>query len=133
MDAVLHVEVEFPSLRLMTDVILDEAEWVQNRFGQLNLIEEKRMDVICHRKLYQKRMKKEFDQRVCPQSYKADDLVLKRIILPQSDPRGKWTLNYEGSYVVMKVFSKGAIMLVTMDGEYFPLPVNVDIVNKYFA
>ena len=28
MEAVLLVEVEFPSLRMMTDVKLDEAEWV---------------------------------------------------------------------------------------------------------
>ena len=47
-EAVLPVEVDFPSLRMMTDVKLDEAEWVQNRFDQLNLIEEKIMAAICH-------------------------------------------------------------------------------------
>ncbi|XP_050897637.1 uncharacterized protein LOC127104495 [Lathyrus oleraceus] len=31
MEAVFPVEVEFPSLRLLTNVELDEAEWVQNR------------------------------------------------------------------------------------------------------
>ncbi|KAI5436135.1 hypothetical protein KIW84_022547 [Lathyrus oleraceus] len=133
MEAFLPIEVEFPSLRLITDVKLDEAEWVQNRFDQLNLIKEKKMTIICHEKLYQKWMKIEFDLKVCPQSYKAGDLVLKRIILPQSDPKGKWTPNYEGSYVVKKVFSGGAMMLVTMDGEDFPLTVNVDVVKKYFA
>lgn len=46
MEAVLPVEIEFPSLRLITNVKLDEAEWVQNRFDQLNLIEEKRMAAI---------------------------------------------------------------------------------------
>lgn len=64
MDAVFPVEVEFPSLRLMTDVKLDEAEWVQNRFDLLNLIEEKRMAAICHGQLYQKKMKKAFNRRV---------------------------------------------------------------------
>ena len=32
MVAVLPVEVEIPSLRIVTGVQLDEAEWVQNRF-----------------------------------------------------------------------------------------------------
>ncbi|XP_050877812.1 uncharacterized protein LOC127081611 [Lathyrus oleraceus] len=71
MEAVLPVEVEFPSLRLLTDVELDEAEWVQNRLDQLNLIEEKKMTAICHGQLYQKRMKTAFDRKVRPQSYQS--------------------------------------------------------------
>lgn len=91
------------------------------------------MVAICRGQFYQKRMKKRFDQRVRPQSYIAGDVILKRIILPQSDPRGKWTPNYEGSYVVRKVFSGGAMILINMDGEDFPLHLNADIVKKYFA
>ena len=78
-------------------------------------------------------MRKYFDKRVWPQCYKPGDLVLKRIILPQGDPRGKWAPTYEGPFVVIKVFSGGVMMLATMDGEHFPLLVNVDVVKKYFA
>src|SRR4051812_10264425 len=120
MEAVLPVEVEIPSLRIMKDVELDESEWVQNRLDQLNLIDEKRLAAIGHGQVYQKKMRKAFDKRVRPQSYKPGDLVLKRIILPQGDPRGKWTPTYEGPFVVQKVFSGGAMMLATMDGENFP-------------
>ncbi|KAI5435998.1 hypothetical protein KIW84_022432 [Lathyrus oleraceus] len=109
MEAVLPVEVEIPSLRVMMDVKLDEAEWVQAR------------------------MKKAFDQKVRPRSYQIGDLVLKRILPQGTDNRGKWTPNYEGSYVVKKVFSGGALMLTTMNGEDFPSPVNSDVVKKYFA
>ncbi|XP_058722923.1 uncharacterized protein LOC131594738 [Vicia villosa] len=133
MEAVLPVEVEIPSLRIMKDVELDESEWVQNRLDQLNLIDEKRLAAIGHGQVYQKKMRKAFDKRVRPQSYKPGDLVLKRIILPQGDPRGKWTPTYEGPFVVQKVFSGGAMMLATMDGENFPHPVNADVVKKYFA
>jgi hypothetical protein len=78
-------------------------------------------------------MKKAFDQKVRPRSYQVGDLVLKRILPPGTDNRGKWTPNYEGPYVVKKVFSGGALMLTTMDGEDFPSPVNSDVVKKYFA
>lgn len=91
------------------------------------------MNAICQGQLYQKRMKTKFDRKVHPQSYRMGDLVLKRIILPQSDPKGKWTLNYEGPFIVKKVFFGGAMMLATMDGEDFPLPVNANVVKKYFA
>jgi hypothetical protein len=133
MEAVLPVEVEIPSLRIMKDAELDEAEWVQNRLDQLNLIDEKRLAAVCHGQIYQRKMRRAFDKRVRPQSYKPGDLVIKRIILPQGDPRGKWTPVYEGPFVVQKVFSGGAMMLATMDGEDFPHPVNADVVKKYFA
>ena len=37
---------------------------------------------------------------------------------------------YEGSFVVKSVFSGGAMILATMDGEDFPHPINTDIVKK---
>ena len=52
MEAVLPVEVEIPSLRVIMEAKLTEAEWVQNKFDQLNLIEEKRMTALCHGQLY---------------------------------------------------------------------------------
>ena len=46
MEVLLPVEVEIPSLRVIMETKLSETEWVQNRFDQLNLIEEKRMTAI---------------------------------------------------------------------------------------
>ena len=60
-------------------------------------------------------------------------MVIKCIILPQGDPRGKWTPTNKGPFVVKKVFLDGAMILTTMDGEDFPHPVNVDIVKRYYA
>ena len=59
--------------------------------------------------------------------------MLKKIQYFLTDSRGKWTPNDNGPYVVEKVFSNGALMLTTMDGEEFTRPVNVDSVKKYFA
>ena len=43
-EVVLPMEVEIPSLRVLMEVELSEAEWCQNRYDQLNLIEEKAYD-----------------------------------------------------------------------------------------
>ncbi|XP_052478893.1 uncharacterized protein LOC128034139 [Gossypium raimondii] len=56
MEAVLPIEVEIPSLRVLAELKLDEAEWIQSRYDQLNLIEEKRLKAIRHSQMYQKRM-----------------------------------------------------------------------------
>jgi len=82
----------------------------------LNLIEEKRMTALCHGLLYQKRMKQDFDKKVCPREFKEGDLVIKRILTFQPNFRGKWALNFEGPYVVKRTFSGGAMTLQTMDG-----------------
>ncbi|KAI5386691.1 hypothetical protein KIW84_073006 [Lathyrus oleraceus] len=97
MEAVLPVEVQIPSLRVLMDVKLQEAEWVRTRYEELSLIEEKRLAAICHGQLYQQRMKRAFDRKVRPRVYHVGDLVLKRILPPQNDRRGKWTPNYEGA------------------------------------
>ena len=133
MEAVLPVEVEIPSMRVLMEAELSEAEWVQSRYDQLNLIEEKRMTALCHGQLYQKRMKQAFDKKVRPREFKEGDLVLKKIQTFQPDSRGKWAPNYEGPYVVKRAFSGGAMILQTMDGEELPRTVNTDAVKKYFV
>ena len=117
----------------MKEAGLDEDEWIQTRLDQINLMDEKRLAAVCHGQIYQKRMTRAFNKKVKRQVYQIGDLVIKRIILPQTDPRGKWTPTYEGPFVVKKVFSGGAMILATMDGEDFPHPVNADIVKKYYA
>ena len=57
MEVVLPIEVEISSLRVVMEAKLEDAEWVQARYDQLNLIEEKRLKALCHGQLYQKQMK----------------------------------------------------------------------------
>ncbi|XP_050890675.1 uncharacterized protein LOC127096100 [Lathyrus oleraceus] len=121
MDAVFPVEVEIPSLRILTDVKLDETEWVEARFNQLKLIDEKCLTTICHDQIYQKRIKREHDKKFFPRSLEVRYLILKKIMPTHIDPRGKWTPNYEGPYVVRKVFFERALILATVDGETFHL------------
>jgi len=133
MEAVLPFEMKIPSLRVLMETKLEEAEWVQARYDQLNLIDEKRLAAICHGQLYQNRMKKAFDKTVRPREFREGDLVVKKIISVQKDHRGKWMPNYEGPYVVNKVFSGGALILTRMDGKELPLPVNSDTVKKFYV
>jgi len=133
MDAVLPFEVEILSLKVLMETQLEEAEWVQARSDQLNLLEGKILAAVCHGQLYQRWMKKAFDKKVRPKEFNRGDLVMKKIMPMQKDHRGKWTLNYEGSYVVKKTFSRGALILTRMDGEKLPLPVNSDAVKRFYA
>ncbi|KAK5837232.1 hypothetical protein PVK06_013042 [Gossypium arboreum] len=133
MEAVLPIEVEISSLRVLMESKLEEAEWVQARYDQLNLIEEKRLRAICHGQMYQKRMIAAHDKKVRPREFHEGELVLRKILPIQKDLRGKWAPNWEGPYVVKKAFSGGALILTEMDGNEFSNPVNSDTVKKYYA
>ena len=78
-------------------------------------------------------MIKPFNKKVRRQIYQVGDLVIKRIILPQSDPRGKWNPTYEGPFVIKNIFSGGAMILTTMDGDDLPHPANADIIKRHYA
>ncbi|KAG8503896.1 hypothetical protein CXB51_001830 [Gossypium anomalum] len=109
---------------------LDEVEWVQSRYDQLNLIEEKRLKAIRHGQMYQKKMMRAYEKNVCPREFHEGDLVFKKILPIQKDFRGKWMPNWEGQYVVKKAFYGGALILTEMDGKSLPNPVNSDSVKK---
>ncbi|PKI59069.1 hypothetical protein CRG98_020524 [Punica granatum] len=49
MEAVLPIEVEIPSMKILAESELEEAEWAKQRYEQLNLIDEKRLQALCHR------------------------------------------------------------------------------------
>jgi hypothetical protein len=77
MDAVLPIEVEIPSLRVLMEAELKEIEWIQATYDQLNLIEEKRLKALCHSQCYKKRMATAYNKKVKPREFKEGDLVLK--------------------------------------------------------
>ncbi|XP_015170149.1 uncharacterized protein [Solanum tuberosum] len=103
-EAVLPMEVEIPSLRIIQEAELSDAEWTQNRYEQLMLIEslriiqevelsdakwthirdeqlmlidEKRMNAVCYEQLYQYRMTKVFNKKVRLREFEPGQLVLK--------------------------------------------------------
>ena len=88
-EAFLLIEVEIPSLRILRELYLEEAEWIHARYEQLNLIEEKRMKAICHGQLYQKRMMRAHNKNIRPRQFQEGELVLKWIPQNRQDPREK--------------------------------------------
>ncbi|KAA0067794.1 Pol polyprotein [Cucumis melo var. makuwa] len=51
MEVVLHLEVEIPSLKVLMEAKLDEAENIQGLYDQLNFVEEKRLAALSHGQL----------------------------------------------------------------------------------
>nr|XP_009589867.1 uncharacterized protein LOC104087169 [Nicotiana tomentosiformis] len=73
---VIPVEVEIPSLRVIQEAKLDDVERIQVRQEQLMLINEKKIDEVCHGHLYQNRIASAFNKRVKPRQLISGKLVL---------------------------------------------------------
>ncbi|XP_060211865.1 uncharacterized protein LOC132639441 [Lycium barbarum] len=132
-EAVIHAEVEIRSLRIIQKAELDNAGWVQARYEQLDLIDEKRIVDVCHGQLYWQRIERAFNKRVRTRLFQIGQLVLKWIFSHQDEYKGKVASNWQGPYVVRKVLSGGAVVLAEMDGQERPKPINSDAIKCYYA
>ena len=133
MEAVLPVEIELKSLRIMMEAELPEQEWTSTRMEQLALLDEKRMRALYQTQLYQKRVARAFNKKVRPSKIKEGDLVLKQSRPLAMDPRGKFRPNWEGPFLVKKIWQNGAARLTDLEGNEFKEPINIDRLKKYFA
>ncbi|XP_070054347.1 uncharacterized protein [Nicotiana tomentosiformis] len=132
-EAVIPAVVEIPSLRIIQEAELSDAEWVRSRYEQLALIHGKIMNVVCHGQLYQNRMSRAFNKRVKPRQFAPGQPVLKRIFPHQDEAKGKFSPNWQGPYMVHRVLTGGALILAEMDGEIWPKPINSDAVKRYYV
>ena len=86
------------------------------------MIDEKCMTVMCHGQLCQSHVEQAFNKKVRPKVFEEGDLVLKKQNQALLDHRGKFTLTYEGPYVVKKAFFEGALILAYMCKVEFNQP-----------
>nr|XP_033514017.1 uncharacterized protein LOC117278646 [Nicotiana tomentosiformis] len=84
-EIVISPEIKIPSLRVIQEANLDDAEWIQVRQEQLMIIDEKRMDAVCHAQLYQNRMDNAFNKRVKPRQFIPGQLLTGMITFFKSE------------------------------------------------
>ena len=79
MEAVLPIEMGVHSLRTVLESEIPEADWLQSRYDQLCMLDEKRLKALCHIQGYQMRLRKALDKKVRTRDLRLGDLVLKEI------------------------------------------------------
>ena len=115
----LSVELEVKSLKVLLESKIPKYQWVESQLAQLTLLDEKRVKAMYRSQLYQKRITWAYNKKVKPEKIKQGDLVVKLAKPIMTDPRGKFKPNWEGSYLVKKLFSKGATIISDLEGNEF--------------
>ena len=86
-EAILPIEIEIKSLRVVMEAKTPESEWARKRYDHLVSLDEKRMDALFHTQIYQRRIARAFNKKVKPEKIKAGDMVLSIISLHLIDLR----------------------------------------------
>ena len=103
--------------------------------NQLEALDEKRISSLEHLGAYQQRIKRSYIKRVIPKNFEVGDIVLQENIsniIAKDELKGKFELNWVGSYIIIEVFVKGAYRLSTLDGEILKNPINAKHLKKYY-
>ena len=70
----------------------------------LDLLDEKREQVLKRTEDYQRKTTRYYDRKVKPRSYKPGDLVLKKLLPARKDPtHGKLGSNWEVPYIMSRM------------------------------
>ena len=88
---------------------IPEAVWLQSRYEQLFMLDEKRLKALYHIQGYQRRLRKFFDKKVKARDLKLGDLVLKEIRALIQDTNRKFKQNLVGPYIIKHIYSGGAV------------------------
>ena len=129
-EAVLPIEIEIKSLRVVMEVKTPESEWARKGYDHLVSLDEKRMDTLFYTQIYQRRIARAFNKKVKPGKIKAGDMVLKQSRAIVFDPRGKFRPNWKGPYLVRTILPKVAAKISDLEGNEFIEPVNLDRLKK---
>ncbi|XP_065617412.1 uncharacterized protein LOC136062366 [Quercus suber] len=94
MEAVLPIEIGICSLRTVLESEIPGVDWLQSRYDQFCMMDEKRLKALYHIQGYQTRLRKAFDKKVRTRDLKLGDLVLNEIRTPIQETKWKFKQNW---------------------------------------
>ena len=99
----------------------------------LDLLEEKREQVLKRIEDYHIKTVRYYDRRVKPKNYKSGDLVLKKLLPARKDPtHGKLGPNWEGPYIVSHIVQPGNYELQTKEGKALAHAWNAEHLKRFY-
>ena len=129
-EAVAPVEVGLKSPRIELAAVEHNDEALRLN---LDLLDEKREQVLRRTKDYQRKTARYYNQKVKPRSYMSGDLVIKKLLPARKNPaHGKLGPNWEGPYIISRVVRLGNYELQTDEGKILQHAWNVEHLKRFY-
>ena len=124
------VEVGLKSPRIELAVVEHNDEALRLN---LDLLDEKREQVLRRTEDYQRKTARYYNQKVKPRSYMSGDLVLKKLLPARKNPaHGKLGPNWEGPYIIYRVVRPGNYELQTEEGKNLQHAWNTEHLKRFY-
>ena len=129
-EAVAHVEVGLKSPRIELAIVEHNDEALRLN---LDLLDEKREQVLRRTEDYQRKITRYYNQKVKPISYMPGDLVLKKLLPARKNPaHGKLNPDWEGPYIISRVVRAGNYELQTEKGKILQHAWNAEHLKHFY-
>ena len=129
-EAVASVEVGIKSPRIELASVEHNDEALRLN---LDLLDEKREQVLRRTEDYQRKMTRYYNQKVKPRSYMPGDLVLKKLLPVRKNPaNGKLGPNWEGPCIVSRVVRPGTYKLQIEEGKILQHAWNAKHLKRFY-
>ena len=126
--APVKVGLKSPRIELATMEHNDEAFCLN-----LDLLDEKREQVLRRTEDYQRKTTRYYNQKVKPRSYTPGDLVFKKLLPARKNPaHGKLGPNWEGPYIISRVIRLGNYELQTEEGKILHNAWNLEHLKRLY-
>ena len=129
-EAVAPVEIGLKSPRIELSAVEHNDEALRLN---LDLLNEKREQVLKHTEDYQRKTARYYNQKVKPRSYMSGDLVLKKLLPARKNPaHGKLGPNWEGPYIISRVVRPSNYELQTEEGKILQHAWNAEHLKRFY-
>ena len=129
-EAIIPLETSFPTSWTNSFNLSDNNEQLTKI---LDLIEEKRENVMVQLAYYQQKLKQGYDANVKLRPLTPGDLVLHKVVGSAKNPAWeKLGPNWEGPYRITSEAGIGAYFLEDLEEHVIPRPWNVNNLKRYY-
>ena len=126
--APVEVRIKSPRIELASEEQNDEALRLN-----LELLDERREQVLQRTEEYQRRTAKYYNKKVKPRSYGPGDLVLKKLLPARRNPvHGKLGPNWEGPFIITRVVKPGNYELQAEEGKILQHTWNTEHLKRFY-
>ena len=112
MKVVLPFDMEVSSLRVALEHQNTETDWLQAKYDQLSLLDERRLRATDQMQAYQRKMVRAFRKRFKPRKFHKGDLVLRALRGLIGDTRGKFRPSWSEPYVIRELTREGVMSIL---------------------
>ena len=132
-EALLPIDLELATLRVIAKNDLGQKGKVKDRILQLELLQNDRELVVEYYKAKAEKRRNKFNKQLAPKSLQEGQLVLRYDNMYDNKKDGKFQLRWEGPFQIIHKFDNGSYQLQDMSGKFHNTRVNGWRLKPYFS